>query len=906
MRSRFFVAVIAVAICGAMAGGVAGCAGALRGSPDPPKRQSRVKLRAAGFVVGNGLRVVAITEPEATDVAVTVRYDVGAKDEPAGQEGIAHLAEHLMFEQIHDGRDIASRLDAASTWHNAYTDVDATVYVSRGRPDQLAALLEVEGIRLGLRCQSITDAAFVRAREVVLNELRQRGDYDLIRLRLYEAMFPAGHPYRRTPAGTQATVGAVTRDQACAFIDAHYAPGNAVLVVSGPIDEAAVDAALGQMFGRISKREFTPGRAVQPATGRGAVAITAPVDEDLAVLAWPLPTDAGERAKVRAVATMVQDRINFHIKGSVMTLVLGAPGAEVLAMLMVPADGESVPAMVSAAKDGVDGTPQWMAQETFERSRQAAAYRAFAALEERDRRDLRIAAEMMTPGTRPGDTIGDELAAVNKLSRDEAREVARTWLSWGKALAITVKADDSGGGHGTLAAAAAIPAAERRMPTDGTGADKPAVFDGGTSPLAKAITRRLGNGMDVILMPLSSVPTVEVRLVFPVGTAADPKGRSGAAAMAAYGIAHHPRDFDALIAFYTVGGLLDMEVSRDSTTFVATGLDMYIDHTLTVIERLVRNGGYPSGSIEAAVDRAHKAEAEDQDDKAVIDDLTAAMFGAGHPYAARSGVVGDIGVDALGEFQRRHYKPGGATLIVSGGFDPAIATKWIDHLFADWSGTAREHATPPAKQTPKVIVKDVADVAQLDVMLVFGPATAAAQAQADRAAYLIATEMLDQTAGSVRDELAATYGVHAALLERRAATRITLEGKIDRRRATEALALLAARLAELRAGGAAIAPRFVAARRRVLEQLSNLDTGAHALASHVDGVLDRGATLADDLAGVEQAKAVTLDDVLPILATIDPSLAVIRLEGPEEEMSAAVKALTQPAPAKPTVTEPTW
>jgi zinc protease len=903
MRSRFFVGVIAAAICGVMAGGAAGCATALR-SPEPPKRQSRVKLRAAGFITGNGLRVVAITEPEATDVAVTVRYDVGAKDEPAGQEGIAHLAEHLMFEQIYEGRDLASRLDAAATWHNAFTDVDATVYLSRGRPDQLAALLEVEGIRLGLRCQSITDEAFVRAREVVLNELRQRGDSDLIRLRLYEAMFPAGHPYRRTPAGTQAAVGAVTRDQACAFIDAHYAPGNAVLVVSGPIDEAAVDAALGQMFGRISKREFTPGRAVQPATGRGAVAITAPVDDDLAVLAWPLPTDAGERAKVRAVATMVQDRINYHIKGSVMTLVLGAPGAEVLAMLMMPADGETVAAMVSAAKDGVDGTPQWMEQETFERSRQAAAYRAFATLEDRDRRDLRIAAEMMTPGARPGDTIGDELAAVNKLSRDEAREVARTALSWGKALAITVKADDSGAGAGTLAAAAEIPAAERRTPTDGTGADKPAVFDGGTSPLAKAQTRRLGNGMDVILLPLSSVPTVEVRLVFPVGTAADPAGQSGAAAMAAYGLAHRPRDYDALLAFYTVGGLLDAEVSRDSTTFVATGLDMYIDHTLTVIERLVRNGGYPSGSIEAAVDRAHKVQAEDADDKALIDDLTAAMFGAGHPYAAPSGVVGDIGVDVLGDFQRRHYKPGGATLIVSGGFDPAIATKWIDYLFADWSGTAREQATPTAQQTPKVIVKDVADVAQLGLMMVFAPA--AATGPADRAAYLIATEMLEQTAGGVRDELAATYGIHASLLERRAATRISLEGSVDRRRAPAALALLAARLAELRAGGAAIAPRFVAARRRVLEQLSDLDTGAHALASHVDAILDRGATLTDDLALVEQAKAVTLDDVLPILARLDPSLAVVRFEGPEEEMSAALNALTKPAPAKPTVTEPTW
>src|SRR5207247_1168689 len=47
--------------------------------------------------LSNGLRVLICPDPGGADVSVLVRYDVGARDEPGGLEGLAHLAEHLMF-----------------------------------------------------------------------------------------------------------------------------------------------------------------------------------------------------------------------------------------------------------------------------------------------------------------------------------------------------------------------------------------------------------------------------------------------------------------------------------------------------------------------------------------------------------------------------------------------------------------------------------------------------------------------------------------------------------------------------------------------------------------------------------------------------------------------------------------
>jgi zinc protease len=47
--------------------------------------------------LANGLRVVVSSDPVGADVSLLVRYDTGARDEPAGLEGLAHLVEHVMF-----------------------------------------------------------------------------------------------------------------------------------------------------------------------------------------------------------------------------------------------------------------------------------------------------------------------------------------------------------------------------------------------------------------------------------------------------------------------------------------------------------------------------------------------------------------------------------------------------------------------------------------------------------------------------------------------------------------------------------------------------------------------------------------------------------------------------------------
>ncbi|MDQ3126351.1 MAG: insulinase family protein, partial [Pseudomonadota bacterium] len=58
---------------------------------------ARVDIPWSRFQLDNGLTVVVHEDRKAPVVAVSIWYNVGSKDEPAGSTGFAHLFEHLMF-----------------------------------------------------------------------------------------------------------------------------------------------------------------------------------------------------------------------------------------------------------------------------------------------------------------------------------------------------------------------------------------------------------------------------------------------------------------------------------------------------------------------------------------------------------------------------------------------------------------------------------------------------------------------------------------------------------------------------------------------------------------------------------------------------------------------------------------
>ncbi|HUJ58399.1 MAG TPA: insulinase family protein, partial [Kofleriaceae bacterium] len=96
MRSRI-AAVLVVSACVTGRGVVA---------PAPPPRHTVIALAISGFRASDGLRIVLVPDPKATEVEVTMRYRVGDIDDPPGQDGMAHLVEHLMFMTVSGGQSL--------------------------------------------------------------------------------------------------------------------------------------------------------------------------------------------------------------------------------------------------------------------------------------------------------------------------------------------------------------------------------------------------------------------------------------------------------------------------------------------------------------------------------------------------------------------------------------------------------------------------------------------------------------------------------------------------------------------------------------------------------------------------------------------------------------------------------
>ena len=866
---------------------VAACATSM--TPPSPPRKTNLGLRMIPATLPNGLRAVLVADPNASEVQVTMRYRVGAKDDPPGQEGMAHLVEHLMFQQVLGAQSLFAKLQETTTSFNGVTTFEATTYVSRAAPARLGELLSVEAVRVGFRCTSITDSAFERERDVVLNELRQREASTELVGALHRALYPEGHPYRRF--ASVETISAITREQACAFADAHYAPSNAVLVVSGPITAAQLDDALAKFLAKIAAREVRLATAVSavPAKFR-RVDAKAPLDDKAILIAWPLPLDPALEVSVAAAATRVEYAVRtrgFAAQG----VRIGDLAAPMLGVFVTLGEDErrsdekllsEIEAAVRAVPESFRiKEPEWLANATLDRLKQSAIYNMFSNLEEGSDRDTAIAAAVLA-GRDPNATIAMRAAVLGRLSARELERLAKAHLRYDQAtVAILSPSAPAKRGTTVKLTGPAHDIALRRDPPDPEEARRAA--DGVAQP-ERAVSgmrkRTLANGLDVVLLPVTSVPTIEIRLVFRSGTADDSEGHRGAASAAAKLLEWDPRHLDDFIRFAAGGGTDDVDVGPDHTAFTARGVDMHLDLLLAGLRRKVRDGVYDAGDL-----RAFRDDANDDLDERTIDDMwRAAIFGATHPYAHVNTVSAALTLDAVKGYRRDHYTPDNATLVIAGRFDAQLADRWIDYLFGDWKGSRVTWRAAAAATQPAAIANDD-DVTQIAVAMAM-PAT-----RGTRAEKLVAASMLNVIADDVRHQLAASYSFGATLDEARLASTYVMAGWIDASRARDAFELLRVRLAALRLDPEAAARTFVTARRRVIVSLLRSTSSAHELAERVqhDIVLQRAPL--SDARTADAVRRLTIDKLTTTLEDLDLSRAVIVLRGPRDTIDDAFAAL---------------
>ncbi len=208
----------------------------------------------------NGLTVLLLEDRSAPVVTYHTWFRVGSRHEKRGKTGLAHLFEHLMFNET-EGLKAGTfdrKLEETGAETNAATWVDWTYYHESLPADRLKLVIELEAERMARLV--LREPQVKSEKEVVMNERRYRVDDDVegsANELLYKTAFQS-HSYGWPTIGWMQDIQGFTPEDCVAFYRTFYAPNNATIVVVGDVRERDVLLAIRDAYGKIPAQVIPP------------------------------------------------------------------------------------------------------------------------------------------------------------------------------------------------------------------------------------------------------------------------------------------------------------------------------------------------------------------------------------------------------------------------------------------------------------------------------------------------------------------------------------------------------------------------------------------------------------------------------------------------------------------------
>ena len=245
------------------------------------------------YLLDNGLQVLLFPDNSKPTVTVNVTYMVGSRNEGAGETGMAHLLEHMLFKGTQKHKEIMGELSAHGNDFNGSTSWDRTNYFETvpGTEADLRWALEMESDRMvnSRVAKSDLDTEMT----VVRNEF-ERGENNpdqVLEERVLSTAY-LWHPYGRSPIGTLSDIEKVPIEKLQAFYRNYYQPDDAMLLVAGKFDPAKTLGWIMEYFGSIPRpaRKLLPTYTVEPTQdGEREVVLRRVGDHQSVMMAFHVP-----------------------------------------------------------------------------------------------------------------------------------------------------------------------------------------------------------------------------------------------------------------------------------------------------------------------------------------------------------------------------------------------------------------------------------------------------------------------------------------------------------------------------------------------------------------------------------------------------------------------------------------
>jgi zinc protease len=516
-------------------------------------------FKAVEKTLPNGLKVIVVPTGFPDIVAIYIPVRTGSRNEvEPGKSGFAHFFEHMMFRGTKNVTPEAYEraLTKSGARSNAYTTDDYTCYHTTLAKEDLETMLRLEADRF--QNLSYPEAAFKTEARAVLGEYNKNSASPTSKI--FEAQRDKAfdvHTYKHTTMGFLRDIEDMPNqfEYSKLFFDRWYRPEYTTVIVAGDVDPASVVSLVEKYWGGWKPGTF---KAEIPQEPPHAAARYAHVPWNTPTLPWVTVAFHGPAfsatSKEFSAFRLVYDLAFGRTSDLYKKLVEQEQKVDQLSV-MTPGSADPPLFTVAARVKKLDD--------------------ALAVRDEILRTFARIRSDRF-----PDKTVADALSNNRyALARtfDNTDEIAGTLARYVRyersyetlnqlyRTAATVTADD-------------LLAAARKYVVDGemvvtTLSKEPMPAAMGTLPALSAFAAPAAPTDLAFITQSPTLPQVVVKLAFRAGSAADPKGKEGLAALTASMIAgagsRSMRIDEIKKALYPVAGSFGDQVDRELTTFTA-------------------------------------------------------------------------------------------------------------------------------------------------------------------------------------------------------------------------------------------------------------------------------------------------------------------------------------------------
>jgi zinc protease len=701
-----------------------------------PTLVRQVSIPHSSFKLKNGLTVIVHEDHKAPVAAVTVWYNVGSKDEPAGKTGFAHLFEHLMFNGSENlpGDYFTYLQQVGATDYNGTTNNDRTNYFETVPAGALERAMFMESDRMGHLLGAVTQGVLDNQRAVVQNEKRQ-GDSrpgGLVQYQLFGKLFPAGHPYHHTVIGSMADLDAASLADVKNWFRNRYGPDNAVLVVAGDVTPAQVRTLAEKYFGPIPAGPVNhPALAAVPALAKPInVAMKDHVATTIIQKYWAVPglldrrlapldigaSVLGGLASSRLDRIMVRDE-KVAVAVSAQMIPLQRVGIFNVSAYVKPGVD---PAAVSKRLDAIlaDYIANGPTADEVQRAVMSEVSGRIRGLEQVGGFGGK-AVSLAEGQTFAGDSdfYKKTLASYAAITPAAVRAQMQQWLRR-PALTITLSPGERDA-YTEAKSVAVKPAASK---TDGVvkgNREIPPVGQLAALDFPAITHTRLSNGIPVEYIQRTTVPITQVALAFDAGNAADsPQGR-GLAAITMSLLDEGTSKLSSQEVAETeerLGADVSSSNAGDRSYVMLNALSPNLAPSLDLMNGVVRDAAFRPDDIDRIRVQRLTAIAQQQKDPTRVANrlLPSVLYGPSHPYGGAPGgdpaAIAKFSRADLLAFRDRWLRPDNAKIFVVSDRPLAEVQPLIEARFGQWvppavvKGVKAFGALPGRPTTPKILL----------------------------------------------------------------------------------------------------------------------------------------------------------------------------------------------------------